>query len=194
MAHKFDARHLEKLDNPQRRQALPPQETLLKLGLKAGDHFADIGCGIGYFSFPASAIVGPAGKVFAADTSEIMQEEFKKRLSSHPLHNIEFIASTEYDPGIPNGSCTYAFLSNILHEVDDKGRFLSQVHQILKAGGKIAVIDWEKKEMPHGPPLQHRLEPGEVGELLLDNGFNNIRTLQLHDDFYAVLAMKNHQH
>ena len=194
MAHKFDARHLEKLDNPQRRQALPPEEILLKLGLKPGDLFADIGCGIGYFSFPASVIVGPAGKVLAADTSEIMREEFKKRMINHPLRNLKFISSVEYDPGIPPGSCTFALMSNVLHEIDDKGRILSQVHQILKAGGKLAIIDWEKREMPHGPPLRHRLEPGEVGELLLDNGFSNIRTLQLHKDFYAVLAVKTGPH
>jgi len=34
MAHKFNPKDIEKLDNPKRREAVPPKETLLKLGLK----------------------------------------------------------------------------------------------------------------------------------------------------------------
>jgi ubiquinone/menaquinone biosynthesis C-methylase UbiE len=194
MAHKFDPKQMDKLDNPQRRQTMPPAETLVKLGLKAGDIVADIGCGIGYFSFPAAGIVGPRGKVYAADTSEVMQAELKKKLSAHPLDNLEIIASAEYEPGIPLNSSTFAFMSNVLHEVDDKGKFLRQVHGILKAAGKIAVIDWEKREMPQGPPLQHRLDKKEVEALLLENGFTAVRTLQLTEDFYAVTAMKKERH
>lgn len=39
MTHKFDPVNLSRLDNPERRKALPPREILLELGLKSGDYF-----------------------------------------------------------------------------------------------------------------------------------------------------------
>ncbi len=62
MVHKFNPKDLQKLDNPERRRLLPPEETLERLGLRKNDIIADIGCGIGYFSFAASKIVGTNGK------------------------------------------------------------------------------------------------------------------------------------
>ena len=63
MAHKLDPRECWKLDTPDRRRIMPPDETLVKLGLKENDIFIDIGCGIGYFTIPALDIVGSNGKV-----------------------------------------------------------------------------------------------------------------------------------
>ncbi len=188
MTHKFDPKDIEKLDNPKRRKEIPPKETLLKLGLKPGDSFADVGCGIGYFTLPASEIVGKNGNVFAQDTSEIMLDELEKRLKNHPLKNVIRIHSDEYEPGIPPRTATFVLLSNVLHEIDDKDRFLSRLHRRLQEKGKIAVIDWEKKEMPMGPPLNHRLDKKEVEKYLLKNGFTHVRHLQLHENFYALTA------
>ena len=55
--HKFDFKDRHKLDNAERRKNLPPHRTLLDLGLKENDIMADLGSGIGYFTFPASGIV-----------------------------------------------------------------------------------------------------------------------------------------
>ena len=33
MAHKFDVKNKHKLDNPKRREMLPPETTLIRLGL-----------------------------------------------------------------------------------------------------------------------------------------------------------------
>lgn len=64
MAEKFNVAQRHKLDNPRRREILPPEETLSSFGLPPGAIMADIGCGIGYFTFPAARLLGPEGKVF----------------------------------------------------------------------------------------------------------------------------------
>ena len=75
MTHKFDAKNKHKLDNEKRRELLPPEQTLINLGLHEGDVMADIGCGIGYFTIPASKIVGDSGKIFAMDIlPEMLQD------------------------------------------------------------------------------------------------------------------------
>ena len=78
MKHKFDAKSKHKLDNHQRRELLPPERTLLLMGLREGDVMADIGCGIGYFTVPAADIVGNSGKVYGLDVSEEMLGDVEK--------------------------------------------------------------------------------------------------------------------
>lgn len=58
MTHKLDAKDTLKIENEKRRKILPPEQTLINLDLQTGDVMADIGCGIGYFTIPASKIVG----------------------------------------------------------------------------------------------------------------------------------------
>jgi trans-aconitate methyltransferase len=52
VAQKFDPKNFKKLDSAERRNIMPPRETLVKLGLRIDDVFVDIGCGTGYFTIP----------------------------------------------------------------------------------------------------------------------------------------------
>ena len=52
--HKFNIKNLEKLDNPKRRQLIPPEETLKKFNISDKGTLLDIGFGIGYFAIPAA--------------------------------------------------------------------------------------------------------------------------------------------
>ena len=191
MAHKFDPSHCWKLDNPDRRRIIPPEETLRKLGLRAGDVFVDIGCGIGYFTIPALHIVGPAGKVLGLDTSERMLNELSARATEDELHRLTLISTDEYSLGVKLESVTFAFMANVLHEIDDRERFIGEVRSILVPEGKLAVIDWVKKENDFGPPREHRLEQVYVEQLLLENGFQVTGSWPMGDDFYAIVAMRD---
>ena len=67
MAKKFDPRKKDQLTAPEREEKLHPKALLQSFGLQAGNFMADIGCGPGFFTIPAAEIVGPNGKVYAAD-------------------------------------------------------------------------------------------------------------------------------
>lgn len=83
------------MDNPKRRELLPPEETLLRLGLKGADSIADIGCGIGYFTLSAARIVGSDGKVYGLNIRMEMLEETAGRLAKTILINVELIQVME---------------------------------------------------------------------------------------------------
>ena len=97
MTHKFDAKNKHKLDNEKRRDLLPPEQTLIRLGLHEGDIMADIGCGIGYFSIPASKIVGDSGKIFALDILPEMLQDVEMKIKDNDTLNIEIILTEEND-------------------------------------------------------------------------------------------------
>jgi ubiquinone/menaquinone biosynthesis C-methylase UbiE len=190
MTHKFDPININRLDNEWRRQNIPPMPTLGKLGLSPMDIVADIGCGVGYFTIPAAGMLDSENMVYALDTSDQMLEEVKKRMSAAGVSNIIAIKTSEYDLKLPDKSVTFALLVNVLHEIEDKVQFITEVRRILKAEGKIAIIEWEKENMEMGPPKDHRIGKDETAALLRSFGLIADGAIQLASEFYGLVAVK----
>ncbi|HOI77720.1 MAG TPA: class I SAM-dependent methyltransferase [Methanofastidiosum sp.] len=190
MAHKFNIKDMNRLDSPERRKMLPPEETLIDAGLTKNDIFIDIGCGIGYFSIAASIIIGPKGKVFALDTSSEMLEELNRRIIDKKIKNILPILTKDYDFKIDSEIGTFALMSNVLHEVDDKVIFLKETNKVLKTQGKLCVIEWQKKETEKGPPIKDRLSKLQVNELLDQTNFKLLDSYSIGDNFTAYISKK----
>lgn len=189
MHHKFDAKSSTKLDNEERRKRLPPDKVLHKFGLAQGDTVADVGCGIGYFTIPASNIVGPDGRVFAMDISEEMLANTREKAHQARANNIETIKISENDFLLPANSVNIGIIFFVLHEAQEPCRFLSELHRIIKPGGRLAMIDWEKREMPQGPPAAHRISNEEATLLLEQTGFS-VTVVDIDENFYGLLGIK----
>ncbi len=179
MAHIFDPEDRAKLDSPERRAEMPPEETLVKAGIKPGDVFLDIGCGTGYFSLPAARMVGPKGLVYAVDASGVMLAEIRSRVASLGIFNIHTLQTPQGKLKLPEADATMAFISDTLHEVEDKKAFLASVGTGLKPGARLAIIEWVKKETPKGPPLKERLSEDEMQVLLKKAGFTEPVCMEL---------------
>ncbi len=144
-----------KLDSPRRRELLPPEKVLAMAGVKPGDIVTDFGCGIGYMTIPASDIVGDEGRIIAIDISEKMLEELRQRAGDR--RNIIMINSSQL--AIPSD---VILLVNVLHEIPDPEAFLSDSFDTLKPGGRLVIVDWEKRQTSMGPPVQERLSKEEI--------------------------------
>ncbi len=188
--HKFNSANRKKLVSEKRKRILPAEQILKNSGLKKDDIMADIGCGIGYFSFIAADILKPEGKVYALDISDDMIDEVKNRMNKEKIHNIETVKTEEYDLKLPDQSVTYAFLCTVLHEIPDKERFILEVKRILCTGGKLVVVDWEKKETDMGPPLSHRFEREEVKDLLKSQDLQIMKEGTVSNRFYEIEAIR----
>lgn len=169
---------------------MPPYKTLEILGLAGGIDVADIGCGIGYFTIPAAEIAGPSSKIYALDISVEMLDEVEKRAFEAGISNIRNIRVDEYDLKLEDQSVGFAILSNVLHEIEDKKRYVNEICRILQKGGKLAIIEWEKIKGESGPPLDHRISYEETTKLLSETGFENVTKLSIGQDFYGITATK----
>ena len=190
MTHKFDAKNKHKLDNEKRRELLPPEETLINLGLHEGDVMADIGCGIGYFTIPASKIVGDSGKIFAMDILPEMLQDVGIKIKENNISNIEIILTEENDLKLEDNKITIAFISSVLHEADEKENFLNEIKRIISPKGRIAIVEWQKINSEFGPPIDHRLDKIDLIKILDTVGFSNISTIDIGENFYGLIAEK----
>lgn len=190
MNHKFDVSKKHKLDNPQRREKLPPVKTLKRLGINTGDIVADIGCGIGYFSLPAAALVGREGKVFALDISEEMLAEVKLRATVSKLENIETVLVKNDKLPLDNQTVTYGLACFVLHEADKLAGMLNEMSRILKDNGRLAIVDWHKKVTAGGPPIDHRIAKPDMENALRQAGFTDVCNVEIGQDWYGLIARK----
>ena len=185
--HKFDPARIELLLSPDREKDMAPEALLRGEGLKAGDSFADIGCGPGFFSIPASRIVGGSGHVYAIDAQEEMLEILKKRT---PPGNCSLMRSGENSIPLDDGSADFALLAYVLHESENKTLFLKEVKRVIRGGGKLLILDWKKKREEEGPPVWERLPLKTVRELLRGAGFIGIKSSSLNPSHYKIVAQQ----
>jgi ubiquinone/menaquinone biosynthesis C-methylase UbiE len=185
-----DKLNIKKLDSPWRRIALPPKETLISLGLTSGLDFADIGCGIGYFTIPAATIIQPSNVIFAIDPSAEMLAEASKRAAEEGHVHIKFVLSEPLDFKVPTASVDFALLANVFHEIEEKEAFIGIVKVILKPGGRMALIEWNSQIKEMGPPSNHRISEEETDRWMEENGFEIIKKLNIGEMFYGRVYVK----
>lgn len=118
MLHKFDVARVAVLEDEGRKEFLPAEEILRRIGVKEGIKLADIGCGTGYFSIPVAGLVGKE-RVFAIDVQGEMLELLRKKTKN--MENIIIVKSTEDRIPLPEESVVIAFMGGVLHELEGVG-------------------------------------------------------------------------
>jgi len=142
---------------------LNPQEVLNKLELEGEMIAADFGSGSGGWAIPLAKRL-KFGKVYAIDILEEPLSALKSKAEIQRVYNIETINSNvEKGVKIPDLSCDLVLLTNLLFQVEDKKRVLTEAKRVLKKGGEILVVDW-LPEAPTGPK-EGRISPEEVKEM-----------------------------
>lgn len=163
MGKKFDPRNRDQLLSEERHELLRPKELLLSLGLKPGDTLADIGCGPGFFTIPGAEIVGDKGRVLAADIQGEMLSAVKARVTEHGLQNVRVVKTSDVQVPLPPECADLVLLAFTLDEIEKtRAQFLHRVSRLLKPDGRLAVIEWEKREESEGPPVNERLSSEEL--------------------------------
>jgi arsenite methyltransferase len=163
--------YLGALDDPKRDAYQKPQEVMGALGLKAGEVIADIGAGSGYFTFRLAHHVGDRGKVYAVDVSPDMIRHINRRIRELKAKNGVSILADPDDPLLPEGSVDRFFFSDSWHHIENQTKYLSLMKKILKPGGEIIMIDFHKKELPVGPPMQMKIAREDLIKQMGTNGF-----------------------
>jgi arsenite methyltransferase len=146
---------LQYLEEPDRSEWQMPERVIDALKLQKNDVVADVGAGTGYFS-----------RRFARQVAHVYAEDLDPQalsfLRSEALSKVTVVPGQPDDPMLPPASCNLVFICDVLHIVEDRPAFLRNVIRALKPGGKVAVIEFYKRELPVGPPLWAKLSEEEA--------------------------------
>ena len=166
--------YIHHLEDPQRNEWQKPEEVVAKLGLKAGDAVADLGAGSGYFTMRFAHAVGPTGKVYAIDVLPEMLDYVRQRAQMEGLKNIELVQAAPHDPKLAAASVDMIFICDTLHHIDDRPTYYPLLVKALRPGGRLVNVDFHKKPLPFGPPLEMKIDKPAMIEEAKSAGFRLI--------------------
>ena len=92
-----------------------PERVVQSLDIPPGAKVADLGSGSGYFTFRLARAVGSAGKVYAVDVDQSMNEYLAERASEEKVENMEVILAKYHDPQLPESGVDLIFTCNTYH-------------------------------------------------------------------------------
>ncbi len=146
-------------DDPARDAWQKPAEVIAALQLSPDAVVADIGSGTGYFAVRLARAV-PRGQVYGADVETEMVRFLNARAAREALGNLSSHTGGENSPNLP-APVDLALVVDTYHHIPRRSRYFEQLKSALRAGGRVAIIDF-KLDSPTGPPAKHRIAAGQV--------------------------------
>ncbi len=183
----------------ERRSWQNPEKILSEIGLedrvrkRHTFNVADLGCGPGFFTIPISRLIGNRGVVYAVDWSKVMIRQLRNNLANLAKETMKNVVITLADlsvgiPSIPKGNVDLVLFANIFHDITDKGVFLNEVKRISRSEDSLIVdIDWQKRNMAIGPPVEMRLGEREAKEILENSGLTVVRKIDAGPYHYGLV-------
>ena len=126
-------------DNPFQWIFRNPHRLLKVAGLKPGQKVLEVGCGPGFFTIPASKIVGKKGVVYALDNHPLAIKRVHEKVKKEGMGNVEAILADVSKTGLPDKSIDVAFLFGFVHHIKGLEDILSELHRILKPEGMLSI-------------------------------------------------------
>jgi predicted methyltransferase len=169
--HGDPAAYIASLDDPARDAWQKPDEVLKALALKPGEVVADIGAGSGYFTVRFARAVGDAGRVYAVDVSPDMIRHLNRRLRDAGTRNVVTMLSEPDDPLLPDASVDRFVIVDTWHHIEDQPKYLALLKRMLRPGGQVVHIDFQKRDLPVGPPASMKIAREDLVKQMEDAGF-----------------------
>jgi ubiquinone/menaquinone biosynthesis C-methylase UbiE len=157
----FPPDQLGMLEGPDRAAWQRPEQIMDALQIAEGSSVADLGAGAGWFTIRLANRVGPNGRVYAEDVQPEMIEAIKRRVEKAALKHVHAILGTESDPRLP-APVDAVLIVDSFHEMRQPVVMLRNVAAALKPGGRIGIVEFTKKGLGPGPPLEERVDPSRV--------------------------------
>jgi SAM-dependent methyltransferase len=156
------------LERPDRARWQRPDAVVAALGLAGSETIADVGAGSGYFSFRLAAAV-PNGAVIATDVEPEMIRHIHHKAMSEGIRNLRVELGKPDDPGVP-AAADWVLLCDVLHHVVDRPTWLAKLAGEMKAGARLALIEFKEGPLPEGPPEAAKIAKAELVALVTHAG------------------------
>jgi ubiquinone/menaquinone biosynthesis C-methylase UbiE len=156
-----------------------------------GATVADIGAGVGFFTWRLAARIGPQGKVYAVDIQQGMLDQLRRNMAERHLANYEAVLGAEDDPRLPAGRIDLALLVDVYHEFSQPQKMLRKIRVSLAPAGRMVLLEY-RKEDPQVPILPaHKMTVAEVKAEIEPEGFKLEQVLENLPRQHILIFRKN---
>ncbi|OPY31008.1 MAG: hypothetical protein A4E32_01990 [Methanomassiliicoccales archaeon PtaU1.Bin124] len=160
--HMFHEAEKERLVGEERRRMQPIKEILDRTSVRPGDLVADLGCGNGYLSVPMAQ---SGANVIAVDRQREMLQDLVKR--GKGMDSIMPVQANLPQVPIRSDAVDHIFLVNIFHELKDKDGLIRECSRILRPGGVLTLVEFQKRPTSFGPPMEERIDERDIPDMFV---------------------------
>jgi ubiquinone/menaquinone biosynthesis C-methylase UbiE len=117
-----------------------PTKLLAGADILPGQVILEVGCGTGYFTIPASRLIGETGRLVAMDVLPESVALVSQKVQAANLTNVRMIKGNALDTGLEVESFHAVLLFGVIPApMLPLDRLLPEMHRILKPGGNLSV-------------------------------------------------------
>ena len=186
-------------------EQLPDAAVLASLGcgnptavadLRPGETVLDLGSGGGIDVLLSAKRVGPTGTVYGLDMTDEMLALAIRNRDEAGATNVEFLKGYIEDIPLPASAVDVVISNCVVNLSTDKPRVFSEIHRVLRAGGRIGIADVVADDALTPPVRAERgtyvgcvagaLSFREYEQGLQDAGFVDISITATHEDVPGI--------
>jgi len=167
------------LVRPEREHEEEPDKAIAALQIAKGSTVADIGAGVGYFTWRLASVVGPTGRVYANDIQPEMIQKLKKNIQDRALTNVEPVLGKFDDPKLPKGAINLALLVDVYHEFSEPQKMLDRIRESLKPDGRLVLIEYRKEDAKVPIKAEHKMSVADAKAEVEPEGFKLDQVLEV---------------
>jgi ubiquinone/menaquinone biosynthesis C-methylase UbiE len=145
---------------------------------REGSVWADLGSGSGTFTKALSLLLGKTSQIIAVDKERQRIEPTAPNQAVIEFVKLDFVVDT-----FPFRQIDGILMANSLHFVKDKPTFINRVKDHVKPGGKIIVVEYDRKKPSRWVP--YPIGFNEVIKTFSVAGFHQIEKIGERDSIYG---------
>lgn len=156
-----------------------PNAVLDSLRIPVGAAVADVGAGMGYFTWRLAERVGPKGRVIAVEIQPNMLDLIAQDIKKRKLTNVDLVLGGERDPGLPERALDLVLLANAYHEFSEPEAMMAAIHRSLKTNGRAVVLEYRKEDAYTPMEETHKMTLKDVRAEIESMGFETEQILRI---------------
>jgi len=178
------------LVRPERQSEEHPDEALDALKIPKGATVADIGAGVGYFTWRLAERVGPSGIVYGEDIQQAMLDQLRKNMQARGVANVRPVLGAIDDPKLPKESVDLILLVDVYHEFSEPEKMLDRMREALKPGGRLVLLEYrgEDPKVPIKP--EHKMTLKQVRAEVEPEGYRFGESIEVLPEQHIIVFLK----
>jgi predicted methyltransferase len=178
------------LTRPERESEEHPDEALAAIGIKKGSTVADIGAGVGYFTWRLAERVGDKGIAYGEDIQQPMLDLLAKNMSIRHLNNVRPVLGTPEDPKLPKNSVDLVLLVDVYHEFSEPEKMLDRIRESLKPNGRIVFLEYRAEDPAVPIRPEHKMTVAQVRAEVEPEGYRFDKTIEVLPEQHIIIFRK----
>lgn len=178
------------LTRPERESEEHPDEALDAIGIQRGLTVADIGAGVGYFTWRLATRVGANGVVYGEDIQPLMLNMLNKNIAARHLTNVRPVLGSIDDPKLPKDSLDLVLLVDVYHEFSEPEKMLDHIRDSMKPNGRIVFLEYRGEDPEVPIKEEHKMTVKQVRAEVEPEGYRFDKTIEVLPEQHIIIFRK----